>query len=222
MPSTKVILHLEILEDLSLSYGIKVLQGINDDEEIVNSFVKFIKEALPCETRHLILWMGNCSAQNKNWTLFLALVAVVNSSWCWLESITLKYFKAGHTFMSADSFHHMVEHEIAKQDHVFDFQDFVDAVSNAGTVLVMSSDDFQNWEKQLSESKESKSKRPILDSVVLAQFPRNSHNMFFISSHKDGEFKSTNFMRRNFIKDIEQQKVNPKKIKYNGVKQERK
>ena len=55
----------------------------------------------------------------------------------------------------------MVEHEVAKQNHVYDFQDFVEAVSRAGTTI----DDFRNWEKQLSEGKESKSKTRIVCSL---------------------------------------------------------
>ena len=59
--------------------------------------------------KHIIIWMDNCGPQNKNWTLYTALTAAVNSKdHPYLESITLKYFEVGHTFMSADSFHHQV------------------------------------------------------------------------------------------------------------------
>ena len=46
--------------------------------------------------------MDNCGSQNKNWTLYPALAAMVNNSCTGLETITLKYFDAGHTYMSAD------------------------------------------------------------------------------------------------------------------------
>ena len=46
--------------------------------------------------------------------------------------ITLKYFEPGHTFMSADSFHHQVEQKMQKKKRLEDFQDFVDIVDTCG------------------------------------------------------------------------------------------
>ena len=46
--------------------------------------------------------------------MYPALVAMVNYSHTSLETITLQYFEAGHTYMSADSFHHLVEKEAKK------------------------------------------------------------------------------------------------------------
>jgi len=61
------------------------------------------------DMKHIIYWMDNCSGQNKNWCLFTTLVSVVNDPKLAVEDISLKYFEAGHTFMSADSVHHGVE-----------------------------------------------------------------------------------------------------------------
>lgn len=47
------------------------------------------------------------------------------------ETITIKYFEAGHTFMSADSFHHLVEKELKRNPKCYDFQDFVNVVNNS-------------------------------------------------------------------------------------------
>ena len=48
------------------------------------------------------------------------------------KTITLKYFEPGHTFMSADSFHHQVEQGMRQQKRVEDFQDFIDIqITNA-------------------------------------------------------------------------------------------
>ena len=43
-----------------------------------------------------------------------------------------KYFEPGHTFMSADNFHHQVERRMRQKKNVEDFQDFVDVVSTCG------------------------------------------------------------------------------------------
>ena len=61
------------------------------------------------DIKHIVYWVDNCSAQNKNWYLFSSLVSLVNSNVISTDDITLKYFEPGHTFMSADSFHHGVE-----------------------------------------------------------------------------------------------------------------
>ena len=46
--------------------------------------------------------------QNKNWYLSMALCSEVNKK-TGPERINVKYFIPGQTYMSADSFHHIVE-----------------------------------------------------------------------------------------------------------------
>ena len=62
--------------------------------------------------------------------------AVNNAKNC-LETVTLKYFEAGHTYMSADSFHRRVEKEVLRKGSLYDFQDFVESVDNVGKVFRM-------------------------------------------------------------------------------------
>ena len=76
-------------------------------EEITSAFVNALHKER--DMHHIILWLDNCSAQNKNWCLLSALTILVNSNAVKFQSITLKFFESGHTFMSADSFHHGVE-----------------------------------------------------------------------------------------------------------------
>ena len=53
--------------------------------------------------------------------------------------------------MSADSFHHRVEDACKKLKKLFNFDDFEEAVSNAGISLRMNPGDFLDWRKELSE-----------------------------------------------------------------------
>ena len=68
------------------------------------------------------------------------LIDAVNNAKNCLETVTLKYFEAGHTYMTADLFHHHVEKEFVrrrcpdeedrdnvakKSSSVYDFKDFV-------------------------------------------------------------------------------------------------
>ena len=54
-----------------------------------------------------------------------------------LDTITVKYFDKGHTFMFADSFHHLDEKETCKVKCLHDFDDFVSCFSNKGEVLIL-------------------------------------------------------------------------------------
>ena len=51
-----------------------------------------------------------------------------------LETTTIKYFESGHTFMSADSFHHVVENEIRRMKFVEDFDEFRSIIDKRGVV----------------------------------------------------------------------------------------
>ena len=59
-------------------------------------------------------WM--CSPENKNWTLFTALVLFVNDDTVMCEKVIMKYFESGHTWMAADSFHRSVEHGMKRRN----------------------------------------------------------------------------------------------------------
>lgn len=116
-------------------------------QDITNAFYLALLSERDANT--YTLWLDNCCAQNKNWLLFTMLIIVVNSSSVGTESIVLKYFEKGHTFMSADSVHHGIEQEMRKRKNIFDFNDFVDVVkvSNGGKmeVIVVEPTVTRNW-----------------------------------------------------------------------------
>ena len=68
---------------------------------------------------NMIYFMGNCTAQKKSWTLFTALVDIINSNMIAANKITFKYLEAGHTFMSADSIHHEIDQKMRKKIKVW-------------------------------------------------------------------------------------------------------
>lgn len=69
-------------------------------EEITSAYVVALEKERDC--KH-INWVDNCTAINMNWCLLSSLVYLVNSNLISTEEVTLKCFKPGHTFMSADS-----------------------------------------------------------------------------------------------------------------------
>lgn len=66
------------------------------------------------------------------------LVYIVNSDEIEADEIILKYFEPGHTFMSADSFHHQVEKSMKARGKIYNFDDFCSSVegANSGNVKV--------------------------------------------------------------------------------------
>ncbi|KAJ8870778.1 hypothetical protein PR048_027077 [Dryococelus australis] len=70
------------------------------------------------DTKKIVLWLDNCTAQIKNWTLLSFIAYLVNSEEVASEEIQLNYFEIGLTFMSADSFHHQVELSLKKKECV--------------------------------------------------------------------------------------------------------
>jgi hypothetical protein len=78
----------------------------------------FYKAMMHCSSySSFVFWLdNNCSAQNKNWTLFSLFANVVNSSDdTGPETVTLKYFERGHTFMRADSVHGDIANAIKRK-----------------------------------------------------------------------------------------------------------
>ena len=61
------------------------------------------------EINNFVFWADNFSGQNKNWFLYTALVNEVNRTNGTTNEVTIKYFEPGHTFISADNFHHVIE-----------------------------------------------------------------------------------------------------------------
>jgi len=61
-----------------------------------------------------VFWADNCTAQNKNWTLYSALVIAVNQI-NGPNVIIIKYLTKGHTHMSADGIHGNIESKMRKK-----------------------------------------------------------------------------------------------------------
>lgn len=100
-------------------------------EDVACAFVKCFASEPYRDAKKFMIWCDNCSAQNKNWTLYTALCVTVNNTGG-PEQVTMKYLERGHTFMSADSFHASVEKSMKQKINVYDFSDFSDCISKNG------------------------------------------------------------------------------------------
>ncbi|KAJ8939102.1 hypothetical protein NQ314_011233 [Rhamnusium bicolor] len=127
-------------------------------EDLISAFFSFFFLENR-SAKKINLWLDNCSAQNKNWAFFSFLVFAVNSSEIAAEEITIKYFEPGHSYMSADSFHHQVELSMKHKGSVCDFRDFRDAVqaANSGKVITleMRPNNFYDWSDNYKTDEEN-------------------------------------------------------------------
>ena len=61
--------------------------------DVATAFCAILKEHR--DAASITVWCDNCVGQNKNYSLFLSLVALINSDEIAAETITLKYFEPG-------------------------------------------------------------------------------------------------------------------------------
>ena len=149
-----------------------------------------------CDKDHFNIWADNCTAQNKNWWLYTALVSEVNHLAGPL-SITIKYFEPGHTFMSADSFHHQIELLMKKKKRVDNFADFKSIINQRGIAIDIDYSDFFNYPRGVSQGKFADSK-PKLKDIQVVKFLKGSKHIYWKTSFSGGSNSAPFFRKTRF------------------------
>lgn len=179
--------------------------------DIISAFYTFFLTIRDSE--HVTIWLDNCAAQNKNWSLYSFLIYLVNSGEVNMQTVTLKYFEAGHTFMSADSFHHQVETALKRKGKVYDFKDYADAVKASLSnvqVIELQLENFLQWGNHTSQYKLNKIKpRPYLANMVQVKFESGKRTLKYKIDFQEDETE-LNFLTAKFQK-MGIQKPEPKK-----------
>lgn len=170
--------------------------------DIISSFYSYFLQMR--DITHLILWMDNCSSQNKNWTLYSFFVYLLNCDEVALELLELKYFEPGHTFMAADSFHHRVEHSLKMKGKVYDFADYVNAVATScksvQVIELRDSSFFFDWKDHCSKHKLTKtSPKPYLSDMVHVIFRRGEKTLTYATSFGENAI-NLNFLTHKAFK----------------------
>lgn len=175
-------------------------------EDLISAYYAFLTNYAR-DKKHIFIWADNCSGQNKNWSLLSFLIYIINSDHIAAETITIKYFEVGHTFMSADSFHHLVEKGLKETPKVYDFQDFENVVQNSTknngvSVKTMKFSDFKHWPNFATNYHIQKlnKNRPLLKDIVLIEGRRGSRNLFYKSCFKELEYQELHVIsKKNFV-----------------------
>lgn len=173
-------------------------------EDIISTFYKYFLSN--STVKMFTMWLDNCSAQNKNWSLFGFLIHVINSKAIKANSIEFCYFEPGHTFMSADHFHHQVEESMNKMKKVYDFDNFKEAVENANssnvTAVEMTSNDFYQWPTYHSYAKLNKtSPRAYIADIVYIRADRGSKVLKYKTDLSSSEELVLDFLQVKYVRN---------------------
>lgn len=172
--------------------------------DIASTFLAFFLKNR--DRRSITMWLDNCAAQNKNWALFSFFIYIVNScSEVSVERLEIKFFEVGHTYMSADAFHHQVELSMSKRRQILDFSDFSGAVqaANKGRTYVheMKLEDFLHDLKDYkSTAKLNKLQpKPLLPDFASVLFEKGKNYLQFKNDHHEN-YQELNYLNAAVFK----------------------
>lgn len=172
----------------------EAIRGRNGPD-VVSAFYNVLKR-LNNETKHVIFWTDNCTAQNKNWTLFTACVIFVNEAWG-PETITFKYFEPGHSFMKADSIHGLIGKKWKHTPEVLDYEDLVHLIESSNKlnrVVNLRSEDFLTFENGCQARKKG-TELPKLNDIKCVQFVKGSKKLLFKYELEQETFSEVSFLK---------------------------
>ena len=158
--------------------------------DIASTFVKVIQH-YSTEYENFRFWADNCAAQNKNWTLFTALVQAANSINN-VQTITIKYLEHGHTYMKADAVHGIIGRKIRKSQCLFEFRDLlqlVDKASYSMHAMELHLEDILKWTPKCNR----RVGLPKLHNVRVAEFRRGHRSLYWKSRFTHTEFQQADF-----------------------------
>ncbi|CAH1110446.1 unnamed protein product [Psylliodes chrysocephalus] len=172
-------------------------------EEIISAFHAFFSTNR--DINQIVMWTDNCTSQNKNWAFITFLIFLINSQELGTEKIHMKYFEPGHSYMSADSFHHQVELSLKKQKKTYDFSDFSAAVQSANkghvTVKCLNINEIADWKNCSSITKINRlNPRPYLRDVSEMIFTKGKLS-FEYRTFENSAFTEVDILQERFKKN---------------------
>lgn len=169
-------------------------------EDIASAFLATLHHPENRNVKHFVIWCDNCAGQNKCWVLYTALAAEMNRPNNIIESIVIKYLEPGHTFMSADSFHHKVENQMRHAKNVYDFDEFEALVSACGIPLRMKAEDFQQWKNESTTAKGVQ--KPQLHPLKQVKFVKGETALHYKTDHNSTTWNRVEFLKKKVLQQI--------------------
>lgn len=165
----------------------EAIKGRNAPDVVSAYYNVLIK--LNTETKHVVFWADNCTAQNKNWTLFTACIIFVNEKWG-PETITFKYFEPGHSFMKADAIHGQIGKKWNKTPEVLDYEDLenlITAANKRNNIISLHAEDFKPFENGCMQRKKGSS-LPKVNELKSVQLRKGSKKLFYKLELEEDKF----------------------------------
>jgi len=160
----------------------------------------YVKCLVNCGSNKVVFWADNCSAQNKNWTLFTALTCCVNAEWGPSE-ICIKFLERRHTFMKADSVHGLIGMKMKKTAEILTFDDFVELCNKAGKKIqpiTLSEHDFYNFVPMQRARKTKNVTLPLLADICQVCFQKGSRKLLYKCTFNEENYTEVDFLRPRF------------------------
>lgn len=182
--------------------------------EVSSTYHKIITSSKP-EVSTFTFWSDNCSAQNKNWVLFTAFVTFVNSDWG-PDTIRMKYFEPGHSFMKADAVHGKIGREWNIRGEILTMDEVADVILKAeknNEVVNMAVQDFINFidgSRNRRKADTGINLMPLLNKIKIAEFRKGSRSMFYLESYEDQDLKECSFLKKTFKLNMPDRQVEAK------------
>lgn len=174
------------------------ISGRNADD-VATAYIHFLLKN--GSKKKIIIYADNCAPQNKNWMLFSNIIKVLNSKAVNTETVIIKFLEPGHTSMSADALHQVINKRMKKQKTLCDMSEYIDLVSSCGpTKYLQEASDFYELTNGVSMYHLSnlKENRPYLRSVREAMFKTGDLNMHFKLDTFDNDYKSYDILKATF------------------------
>ena len=165
-------------------------------EDVSSAYVHYIRNPLGRDKSKFVFYMHNCTGQNKNWIIYTAIVNEINRQGG-QEEIIFHYFEKGHTFMSADSFHHQVEKGIKTEKNVYDGHDFVHSSTKLELLL-----QWKHWILSCWSMALVKVVKPLLVDVQEVKLVKGSVHLLWKKSMDDEEYREGIFMKKLLLERI--------------------
>ena len=172
-----------------------------DADDVAAAFWHFLLQNR--DMKRITIYADNCTAQQKSWLFVAMLITYLQQTSNITEKITLKYLEPGHTAMSADSVHQVIQKKVAKSNTVCDFQDFVTLTECSGVVVkTMNPEDFLHFEDGVSRKKLTtlgkERVRPNIHHFRVLQARRGSEKIYVKTSHTEQTWRTYDLMKATY------------------------
>ena len=171
-----------------------------DASDVTSAYYRVIQRSSDAST--FIFWADNCSAQNKNWTLFSGLTSIVNCEHG-PEEICIKYFEPGHTYMRADSVHGSIGTAMKREEQILDWDDLTKLVNKSSAkATVVELNEFYKVDDYHRQSTK-KLPIPLLKNVRVVMFKKGSTAMHYKERISENIYQSVEFMKAKVRSNME-------------------